>query len=264
MAIALLTDFGTRDHFVASMKGVISSIAPNVAVFDITHEIPPGNIHAAAFTLFACFRDMPAGTIIVAVVDPGVGSTRRPLAAKADEIYLVGPDNGLFSYIFDTCPDAAIFEITREFSTDKEVSRTFHGRDVFAPAAAYLALGTSMVELGSPVSAAVRLPCIYPEVEGEAIVGRVMHIDRFGNVITSLTADMLAEGLSTEFGGRRIEQVRGNYAESDRDELFFIAGSIGLIEISMNGASAAEKLGIAAGDGLVFRRNTRKPNGTNL
>jgi S-adenosylmethionine hydrolase len=258
MAIALLTDFGTRDHFVGSMKGVISGIAPNVPVFDITHEIPPGGVDAAAFTLFACFRDLPAGTVIVAVVDPGVGSERRPIAAKADDRFLVGPDNGIFSYIFDVCPDAEAYAIETEFPRARPMSATFHGRDIFAPAAALIALGTPIAELGRPVSDPVRLPCIYPETRGETIIGRVMGMDRFGNIVTNVPADLIADGMAAELKGRRVAAKRRFYAEARKGELFMIAGSIGLIEISLNGDSAAAELGTEAGDRVVFAEADRE------
>ncbi|QQS34083.1 MAG: SAM-dependent chlorinase/fluorinase [Acidobacteriota bacterium] len=252
MAIALLTDFGTRDHFAASMKGVITGIAPNVPVFDITHEIPPGDIHSAAFTLFACFRDMPAGTVIVAVVDPGVGSNRRPIAVKADERFLVGPDNGIFSFLLDTSTNAEVNLIERQFKPSADISKTFHGRDIFAPAAAHIALGTPIEELGRSVSDAVRLQCIYPENNGETMIGRVLHIDRFGNVITNVPASCLENVLTAEVNAEKIERTLQCYVDGESGELFLIAGSIGLIEISLNGASAATELGASVGDTVVF------------
>ncbi|MBX3291985.1 MAG: SAM-dependent chlorinase/fluorinase [Acidobacteria bacterium] len=254
MAIALLTDFGTRDHFAASMKGVITGIAPEAAVFDITHEIPPGDIHAAAFTLFACFRDVPAGTVIVGVVDPGVGSERRPVAVAADDRFLIGPDNGIFSFILDSQENFQVHLIEREFRPAAEISTTFHGRDIFAPAAAHIALGRPIEELGRPLSDPVRLPCIYPETEGETIIGRVLHIDRFGNIITNLPAEWLDSGMTAELNGRQIKNVRRFYSGAEGGELFMIAGSIGLVEISLNGASAAADLGVSVGDAVVFRK----------
>lgn len=258
MAVALLTDFGTRDHFVGSMKGVIAGIAPDIAMFDITHDIPPGDIGAAAFTLFACFNDMPERTVITAVVDPGVGSQRLPIAAEAKDKFLVGPDNGIFSYIFDICPDAEAYAIETEFPRFGPRSTTFHGRDIFAPAAAHIALGTPARELGRRVSDPVRLPCIYPETNGETIIGRVMGIDRFGNVITNVPADIPVEGMAAELNGRQIRTKRQFYAEAERGEMFMIAGSIGLIEISLNAASAAAELGAKAGDTVIFTAAERE------
>lgn len=254
MAIALLTDFGTRDHFAASMKGVITGIAPEAAVFDITHEIPPGDIHAAAFTLFACFRDVPAGTVIVGVVDPGVGSERRPVAVAADDRFLIGPDNGIFSFILDSQENFQVHLIEREFRPAAEISTTFHGRDIFAPAAAHIALGRPIEELGRPLSDPVRLPCIYPETEGETMIGRVLHIDRFGNVITNVPASHLENGLTAEVNARNVNVVLKCYADGGGGELFLIAGSIGLVEISLNGASAAAEIGVETGDEVVFRK----------
>lgn len=254
MAIALLTDFGTRDHFVASMKGVITGIAPNVPLFDITHEIPPGDIPAAAFTLYASFRDMPPGTVMAAVVDPGVGSERRPVAVRTDDKFLVGPDNGIFSFILDVRQNSEVHLIERQFRPAEEISTTFHGRDVFAPAAAYLALGNAIGELGPIVSDPVRLPCIYPETEGEAIVGRVLHIDRFGNIITNLPAEWLGSGMTAELNGRQIKNARRFYSGAEGGEIFMIAGSVGLVEVSRNCASAAVDLGASVGDKVVFRK----------
>lgn len=257
MLIALLTDFGTRDHYAASMKGVMAGIAPDSRFIDITHEVPPGDIASAAFSLFACFRDLPPGTIILAVVDPGVGSDRRGIAAKAGGKYLVGPDNGIFSYVFDVCSDVEVFSLREVRSANAEISMTFHGRDVFAPAAAKLACGVAIEDLGSPVIDPARLPCIHPKKDDETIYGRVLHVDRFGNVITNVPRKDLGEEFNAEAGGRLINIERSHYAEAG-GEIFLISGSLGLVEISRNGASAASELGVGAGDEVVFRPGKRE------
>lgn len=252
MFVALLTDFGTRDHYVASMKGVMAGILPNVSFIDITHEIPPGGIEAAAFALFACFRDIPSGAVILAVVDPGVGSRRRAIAALADGKYLVGPDNGIFSYIFDICPEFTVFSIGKEMSAARKASATFHGRDIFAPTAANLARRMPIKDIGPPITDPVRLQCIYPVKESERFIGRVLHVDRFGNVITNVPRGELGGTIRAEVKGTAIFSERSHYAEALPGELFVIEGSLGLVEISKNGESAAAELGLAVGDEVLL------------
>ena len=187
--ITLLTDFGTTDYFVGAVKGVILSADPETHIVDITHEIPPQDIEAAAFTLLAAHSSFPAGTIHLAVVDPGVGSSRRPIVYKC-MTFFVGPDNGVFSYVCDrsTVSPAKTFHLTNEKYFRKRVSETFHGRDVFAPFAAALASGVKPNELGAPITDMVRLPSLTPvTTRGGEIKGRVIHIDRFGNCITNIT-----------------------------------------------------------------------------
>jgi S-adenosyl-L-methionine hydrolase (adenosine-forming) len=258
MLVTLLTDFGTADYFVAAMKGVILSADPRVPIIDISHDIPPQDIQAAAFTLLAVYSSFPAATIHVAVVDPGVGSRRRPVLVATDMQRFVGPDNGLFSYVLDREPGARIFHLTRERYFRHPVSTTFHGRDVFAPVAAALVQGVAPAELGQEVTDPVRLPPLRPQPEEDGrLRASIIHIDRFGNCATSISRRDLPpgeppRGMRLEVAGREIRDLRRFYAEGDAGdgELFTIWGSAGFLEIAANRDSAARLLGVERGERL--------------
>jgi S-adenosylmethionine hydrolase len=252
MLITLLTDFGTADYFVGAMKGVILSLNRDARIVDITHEIPPQDIEAGAFNLMAVYESFPAGTVHVAVVDPGVGSNRRPILVSAAQQFFVGPDNGLFSYIYERERDGKVFHLTNERYFRPHVSPTFHGRDVFAPVAGALSLGVSPEQLGDEITDYVRLPHLVPESSAENVIAAaIIHIDRFGNCITNLTPNhlseaMIAAGMGLTVNGRKITKFRRFFAE-DTDapgELFAIWGSAGFLEIAAYRASAAQLLGV--------------------
>ena len=255
MLITLLTDFGTADYFVGSMKGVILSINGEARIVDITHEIPAQDIQAGAFTLFAAYQSFPAETIHVAVVDPGVGSTRRPILVCGGRQFFIGPDNGLFSYIYEREPDARVFHLTNESYFRSSVSATFHGRDVFAPVAAALSKGVSPEQLGAEITDYVRLPYLNAKLSaGKTVGAAIIHIDHFGNCITNLTPDditeaMIKTGVSLTLNGRRITSFRRFFAEGADapNELFAIWGSSGYLEIAAYRASAAQLLGAERG-----------------
>lgn len=248
--IVLLTDFGSRDHFVAAMKGVILSINPETTIVDITHETAPQDIREASFTLRACYRNFPAGTIFVTVVDPGVGSSRRPIIAKAEGYYFIAPDNGILSFVPD---DAEVREITNENIRMPVVSKTFHGRDIFAPAAAHLSLGKDMTDFGPKVTDPNVVPESLPQKTADGIAGEVIHIDRFGNLVTNLTTDQLPGSFDLEISGRTINILRNTYSEAVDGELFLIEGSAGFLEISVREASAADLLGISKCERIFVR-----------
>ncbi|HEY4423128.1 MAG TPA: SAM-dependent chlorinase/fluorinase [Pyrinomonadaceae bacterium] len=239
--VTLLTDFGTADYFVGAVKGAILSVNPQAVIVDITHEIPPQDIEAGAFTLLAAYKTFPAGTIHVGVVDPGVGSERRPIIVSANEQFFVGPDNGLFTYICDREPSHRIVHATSERYFRPSVSRTFHGRDIFAPVAAALSNGVALEEFGAEIDDAVRLPSLETPL-------RIIHIDRFGNCVTNITR---AE-TSLVVNGQTISEFREFYGEGDDESLFAIWGSAGFLEISVNGGSAAEILHARRGDEVSF------------
>jgi S-adenosyl-L-methionine hydrolase (adenosine-forming) len=255
MLITLLTDFGTADYFVGAMKGVILSINGEARIVDITHEIPSQDIQAGAFTLLAAHKSFPAETIHVAVVDPGVGSNRRPILVSGGEQFFVGPDNGLFSYIYERHAEARVFHLTREEYFRPNVSATFHGRDVFAPIAGALSKGIQPEQLGDEIADYVRLPQLKLKLLGGNIIeASIIHIDRFGNCITNLTPDditeaMIASGVSLMINGRKITSFRRFFAEEteSRGELFAIWGSAGYLEIAAYKASAASLLGAERG-----------------
>ena len=239
MIVALLTDFGTRDHFVASVKGTVLSIAPDAAIVDISHEVEPQNIAEAAFTLGCCYRDFPQGTIFLVVVDPSVGSSRRAVAVWAAERLFVVPDNGILSFVLDdTERRYAANELTNSEFLSKAISTTFHGRDIFAHAAGHLANGIEPARLGPIASDLTILENATPERPGGVVRGEIIHIDRFGNLITNLRCGDLANGFSIEVNGLAVNRLLTFYAEAEGGELFAIAGSTGRIEISVNGGSA--------------------------
>jgi len=256
--ITLTTDFGLRDPFVGIMKGVLLSICPSARLVDLTHEIPPQDVLAAGLALEAAAPFFPAGTVHLAVVDPGVGTARRPLAIRAGGSYLVGPDNGLFTFALEGRGWTAVSLTAPEYRL-AEVSRTFHGRDVFAPAAAYLASGVPLERLGPAVTDPERLRRAGCRLEGGELVGEVLDADRFGNLLTSIPAARLAEiagadGIALEVAGRRLRGPLGAYAEGGEGEAAVIVGSTGRLEIFVKGGSALNVLGIGRGAIVRVRR----------
>lgn len=252
--ITLLTDFGHRDYFVGAMKGVILSINPAVNFVDISHEIPPQDIEAAAFNLLCCYKTFPEGTVHVAVVDPGVGSDRKPIAVECAGQFFVGPDNGLFSWICERENEWRAIQLTNESFFCQAVSRTFHGRDIFAPVAAVLSKGLALEELGTPVSEIVQLSSLEPKPLGEKrIEGRVIHIDHFGNCVTNLTPENCRRPSKLIINDVEITSFRQFFAENAGGEggLFGVIGSAGFIEIAAQNASAAMILKIQRGEQVV-------------
>ena len=263
--ITLLTDFGTADYFVAAVKAVILSANPDARIVDLTHEIPPQDIEAAAFTLLAAYSAFPAGSIHLGVVDPGVGSSRRPLVMKLGEQFFVGPDNGIFSYVlenYEHAPETAeVFHVTNEKYFRQPISATFHGRDVFAPVAAALSLGAKPSELGPKITDCVRLTPLQPAtaVDGK-ITARIIHIDRFGNCVTNLTqkelnADTIPAGVTLHVNGKDVKSFRDYFAAEagSKEKLFAIWGSAGFLEIAATNESAAKLLNAKRGDAVIVR-----------
>ena len=185
--ITLLTDFGTHDTFVGVLKGVIKSIAPTIDLIDLTHEIPAYNIYAAAFALKTAYRYFPSGTVHLIVVDPGVGSKRRPIAAQIGERFYVCPDNGVLSHVLQEEPLIKAVILDNPKYQLPNISRTFHGRDLFAPVAAYLANGTKLSDLGTPLSDLLTIPLSHPIVSDTMIIAHVIYFDHYGNAFTDLT-----------------------------------------------------------------------------
>ena len=240
--ITLLTDFGSQDYFVGAMKGTILSINPDACIVDITHEIPPQDIQAAAFNLLAAYKNFPRGTIHVGVVDPGVGSARRGIIIECAGQFFVGPDNGLFSWICERDGNFRAVQLTNDKFFRQPVSRTFHGRDVFAPVAAALSNGAALEEFGPVIDDLVQLESLEPRiVDGGEIEATIIHIDRFGNCITNLTSDHLAAGAKLVINGREVSSSREFFADSEapQDDLFSIVGSAGFVEIAAQDSSAA-------------------------
>jgi S-adenosylmethionine hydrolase len=257
--ITLTTDFGTADYFVAAMKGVILSRNPTARITDITHEIPPQDIEAGAFILLTACASFPPSTIHVAVVDPGVGSSRKPILIMAGDQFFVGPDNGLFSYVCDRLPVTRIFHLTNAKYFLEPVSPTFNGRDIFAPIAAALSSGVKPEELGTEITDYVRLKSLTAETSRDGkIKARVIHIDHFGNCITNITRDELSPeqieaGARLRIKGKTIKSFRNYFAEksSSRDKVFAVWGSAGFLEIAVANASAAKLLRVQRSDAVV-------------
>lgn len=249
--ITLTTDFGTSDHFAGTMKGVILGIAPTAQIIDITHEVRPFEITDGAFTIAQAYPYFPKKTIHVVVVDPGVGSTRRPLLAEMAGQYFIAPDNGVLSMIFVREP-AKVRHITNDRYFLKPVSRTFHGRDVFAPVAAHLARGIPAAKFGKRIEDHLRLSFQRPTRTGKhAWTGSILKVDRFGNLITNLHIDefpiVKASAFGLNVGLQTVSHMALTFTECPPGELFVLVGSSGYLEVATNQGSAAKALGCGAG-----------------
>ncbi len=256
MIIALLTDFGTQDYFVGAMKGTILSINKEAQIVDIIHEIPPQDIQSASFTLRACYRDFPKKTIFTAVIDPGVGSDRRAILVETADYYFIAPDNGLLSFIFNTDRSFRVFEIVNKEYFKHPVSNTFHGRDIFAPAAAHLSNGVKPNEFGDEVEDFVSFKENKPRKfsDGE-IEAEIIHIDRFGNLISNLRKKDLPDDFTIQINGKIISKLQQFFAESSKGELFTILGSAGFLEIAAFQDSAAKLLNVKTSQKILLKKN---------
>lgn len=258
--IALLSDFGTRDHYVGVMKGVIYSINPEATVVDVTHDLPPHDIASAAEELASTYKYFPPGTIFLVVIDPGVGSARRGIAAEAGEWRFVAPDNGVLSGVFAENPAKKIVELTERRYARPTVSRTFEGRDRFAPAAAWLSKGVHLPAFGRPVSDPTMLDRLLPVLEEATLAGIVTRVDRFGNVITNLdrkTCERLTDGtgvLQLSVKGQPIRRIVSTYAEIQPGEVAALFGSTDHLECAMRAERASDQLGAVPGDPVVLAR----------
>lgn len=258
--IALLSDFGTRDHYAGTMKGVMLSICPDAVLVDITHDVPAHDVLDGALQLAAAARYFPAGTIFVAVVDPGVGSARRGIAAEAGDYRFVAPDNGVLTAVLREFPPRRIVELTERRYARPTVSRTFEGRDRFAPAAAWLAKGIQLPALGRPAGDYQRLDIPLPEVADGTIAGAVLRIDRFGNLVTNIdrrTFESVARPGATEIqvGGHLVGRLVATYAEVQPGEICALFGSTDHLELAANADSAAARLGLGRGARVEVRRS---------
>ncbi len=257
--ITLLTDFGTTDYFVPAVKGAILSLHPQATLIDITHEIPPHDIQSAAFTLGACFREFPAGTVHLAIVDPGVGSSRRPIVVAADDHVLVGPDNGIFTFVYRQSSEMRVYHATEAGFFRSSVSKTFHGRDLFAPLAARLDQGLDPARVGPQVSDYESFAIADPAGNSTtlAMTGEIIHIDRFGNCITNLTTKELdrvqiAAGACLSIGSERVTRFADHFAQAEGGMLLAYPGSAGYWEIGLWCGSAAELLNVRRGSRIVL------------
>jgi len=251
--ITLTTDFGQMDGYVGAMKGVILSICPRAEMVDITHQIRPQAVQQAAYVLSTAAAYFPAGTVHLVVVDPGVGSERRPVAVQTERATYVGPDNGVLSLALHLDPARQAVHLTRPRYRRSSISTTFHGRDIFAPAAAHLACGVAVEELGKtfPVSDLASLPIPQPEPQpGGGWLCTILHIDRFGNLITNFRPSPHQCAIRVGAGGRWIDRISATFSDVAPGDLVAYAGSSGYLEIAVREGSAASHLSLDAGDSV--------------
>jgi S-adenosylmethionine hydrolase len=253
--ITLTTDFGLNDHFVGTMKGVILAIEPEAQIIDICHSVQAFDVLDGALTISQAYSYFPSGTVHMVIVDPGVGTARRPLIVTSERHHFVAPDNGVLSLIYQKEERLSARHVTGEHYFLQPVSNTFHARDVFSPIAAYLAKGVDPLKFGEEVSDFVRFSAPKPKAVNESTLrGVVLKVDRFGNLITNITpqdAPMLftedASGFKIIIGKREITQIKDAYALGAPGEVFGILGSMGYLEIAANRGAAAQIIGVGKG-----------------
>lgn len=250
--ISLITDFGTRDGYAGVIKGVILKINPQVRLVDITHEVSPQDIFEAGFILKNSFKYFPNRSIHLVVVDPGVGSKRRAILVEAGDYFFIGPDNGVFTFIYESERVKRIVELTNKRYFLPHISKTFHGRDIFAPAAAYLSNGVPLEDLGEICNDVVRFDIPEPETERGIIKGVILHVDRFGNLISNISEvlfrELVGKGMhEISIGGEVLGDIKGSYSEVIEGQALALFGSSGYLEISVRSQNAQEKLKVNRG-----------------
>jgi S-adenosylmethionine hydrolase len=257
--IALLTDFGSRDHYAGTMKAVVLGICPDVTLVDISHDIPPHDVLTASLELAACYKYFPTGTIFLVVVDPGVGSARRGIAADTGDYRLVAPDNGVLTAVLKETPARRIMELTERRYARPTVSKTFEGRDRFAPAAGWLAKGVDLPALGRPAGEIQMLAIPVPQVSGEQLDGEVLRVDRFGNLVTNIDRKLFerfvqSSSIEVSAAAHRIGRVVATYADAAAGEVCALFGSTDHLEVAVNAGSASHQLGLTRGASVTIRR----------
>jgi len=257
--ITLITDFGEESGYAGVMKGVILTVNPECQIIDVTHRVSPQDIEEAAFLLNNSYSYFPARTIHVVVVDPGVGSERKPILVETDNYWFVGPDNGVFSFVFLTEGIKGVWEITNKDYFLPEISSTFHGRDIFAPVAAHLSLGASAGEIGSELHKYVVLADLEPKASEGAVKGRVVYVDRFGNLISNISRDLFVrwradKSFEITVGKRVLHRLSSSYADAGDDEIVVLFGSSGWLEISVKNGNCRKELGLHKGAEVTIRR----------
>jgi S-adenosylmethionine hydrolase len=257
--VTLLTDFGTRDHYVAAVKGVLLSINPAITLVDITHEITPQNIQEGGFVLASTFQNFPDGTLHLAVVDPGVGGKRRGLAAATEHYLFVGPDNGLFDQVFTLDPPRLVVALENPDYQLHQPSATFHGRDIFAPAAGHLCFDLPLEKLGPTITYTIRAPGRLILGDQEELRGEIIHVDRFGNLISNIEIPPM-EGqsqlrdLQVFLAAEEVLTGPKTYEEATPLCPFALVGSSGNLEVSVSNGSAHEVTGHGVGTPVLVRR----------
>jgi S-adenosylmethionine hydrolase len=259
--ITLTTDYGTSDYLVGIMKGVILSINPDVHIVDITHGVLAHDILDGALAIGQAYKYFPAKTIHVVVVDPGVGTERRPVLVAGDQHYFIAPDNGVLSSVYDQSEALFVWNIISEHYFRQPVSKTFHGRDIFAPVAAWLSKSWQSSAFGEPITDFARFTLPKPKVAGNTVTGIVLRVDHFGNLITNLTAEdvpalLAADGKFTiRAGNGHVSKVVPTFAQGPAGEAVGIIGSSGYLEISVNKGSAARTLAAGRGAEVTVELN---------
>ncbi len=251
--VTLTTDFGSNDHLVGAMKGIILKVNPEVQIIDISHKVIPYDILDAALTIGQAYRYFPLKAVHIVVVDPGVGTQRRPLLVSGEQHYFVAPDNGVLSMVYEKEERLTVRHVTAEHYFISPVSNTFHGRDIFAPVAAWLTKNGAAASFGEEVSDFVRFSLPKPKSANGVVKGVVLKVDNFGNAVTNLAAEDVPQLLSanTQFkitaGSKPVTKFAQTYSQGEPGEAFALIGSSGFLEISMNRASAARTLGLQRG-----------------
>lgn len=263
--VTITTDFGSRDAYVPAMKGTMLSIAPDARLVDVTHEISPQDVMESAFVLQSAYPFFPDGTVHLVVVDPGVGTDRRAVALRHDDHWFVGPDNGVFPLVLGGRSPEAMVELDNpEAWRTSSPSTTFHGRDIFSPAAAHLAAGRSLADVGSPIENLEPLQWARPITDDRTVQGWIVHVDHFGNCVTNIRRSTVTEALALDdppsaedlppveayVGNTILESVRSTYGEVAEEEPLLLFGSTDFLEVAVNGGNAAERLGIRKGDSI--------------
>ena len=250
--VAMLSDFGSSDHYVGAMKGVVLGICPNATLVDVAHDLPVHDVKTASLELAACYGFFPSDTVFLVVVDPGVGSKRKALAADTGEYQFVAPDNGVLTSVFREQKPRRLVELLEARFARPSVSRTFEGRDRFAPAAAWLAKGVELSAFGPAVTDYTRLEVPMPVIGDSFVAGEVILVDRFGNLVTNIEQvafDSVAEGSAVriEIEGFRIDRLVDTYSEIGRDEVCALFGGTGRLEFAANSTRAVERLRLRRG-----------------
>jgi hypothetical protein len=256
--ITLTTDFGTSDHLVGAMKGVILGINPTARIVDIQHHVAPYDVLDGALTIGSVYPYFPARTVHIVIVDPGVGTARRPLLVSADNQYFIAPDNGVLSMVYDRDPNAVVRHVTASHNFLEPVCPTFHGRDIFAPVAAYLSKAWATDSFGEEITEFTRFVLPKPKSAGDSLKAVVLRVDAFGNLMTNLRAEDLPEDtvatgkIKLQVGGKSVERFVATFGEGNNGEAVALIGSSGYVEIAVNKGSAAKALGAGRGAEVIL------------
>lgn len=246
--ITLLTDFGEADGFIGTMKGVILSINPKANIVDMSHQIPAQDVDAGAFVLNCSYRYFPVGTIHVVVVDPGVGSERKILAVQSGNYFFIAPDNQLLKYIFQSSETLTVIDVLNKQFFLKNISHTFHGRDIFAAVAAHLSAGVGIEQLGFETKNYDRGKINRPVITKSSIIGKIIYSDKFGNLITNIPGEAIIKPVSLiQIGSTRLTRLSNSYNEVDTNLPLAIIGSSGYLEIAIRNGNARQQLSIDRG-----------------